>query len=681
MTLRCALYARYSSDQQRPASIEDQFRVCREHAEREGWKIVGTYRDSAISGDSVILRPGVQALLEDARRGAFEIVVAEALDRISRDQADVATLYKHLRFAGVTIFTLAAGEGEINELHVGLKGTMNALFLKDLAAKTHRGLRGRVEAGKSGGGICYGYDVVKLHDEAGERIRGEREINEAEAEIVRRIFREFAAGTSPRAIARRLNDEGIPGAKGRLWSDSVLRGHARRGTGLLNNELYIGRLVWNRQRFLKNPDTGKRVARVNPPEEWIIAEVPELRIVDDALWQDAKARQGELAEKYATAIAATRNAHANRMNAAHRPRYLLSGLLECGVCGGPYSMRGQGRYGCSNHVMTGSCANSRTIRRVEIEERVLAGLKDKLMEPEAAAEAMKAYAEETNRLNRERRASGASDRAELAGIEKKIASMLDAIEEGGYVRGMSDRLRELEARQDEINERLSAAPVDIPDVHPNIAGVYRRKVERLAEALADPRDRDQAAEAIRGLIERIVLTPGAKRGELHAALHGDLGTILEWAGSGRAKGATDILRGRMSVSVVAGARTPHGGSRPARMAAHPARSPGRGGRAVRCPGASARSRRGRTQGRGRGNPAVRFHAAARVRRQPGAVTGPPAVANQFETRLRVGCRTMPGCPGRRRNARDAAVMSTRTRPNRLFSDVVCDSPIAGFLTD
>ncbi len=195
------------------------------------------------------------------------------------------------------------------------------------------------------------------------------------------------------------------------------------------------------------------------------------------------------------------------MKAAHRPRYLLSGLLECGVCGGPYSMRGQGRYGCSNHVVTGSCANSRTIRRVEIEERVLAGLKDKLMEPEAAAEAMKAYAEETNRLNRERRASGASDRAELAGIEKKIASMLDAIEEGGYVRGMSDRLRELEARQDEINERLSAAPVDIPDVHPNIAGVYRRKVERLAEALADPRDRDQATEAIRGLIERIVLTP------------------------------------------------------------------------------------------------------------------------------------------------------------------------------
>ena len=83
MTLRCAPYARYSSDQQRAASIEDQFRIGRERAEREGWKVVGTYKDSAISGDSVILRPGVRALLEDARRGAFEIVVAEALDRVA----------------------------------------------------------------------------------------------------------------------------------------------------------------------------------------------------------------------------------------------------------------------------------------------------------------------------------------------------------------------------------------------------------------------------------------------------------------------------------------------------------------------------------------------------------------------------------------------------------------------
>ena len=217
MTLRAALYARYSCDQQRAASIEDQFRVCRERAGREGWKIAGAYKDSTISGDSMILRPGIQALLEDARRGMLDVVVVEALD-----QADVATLYKHLRFAGVTVVTLA--EGEISELHVGLKGTMNALFLKDLAAKTQRGLRGRVEAGKSGGGLCYGYDVVKSFDGSGDPVRGGRTFNETEAEVVRRVFREFADGASPRAIARGLNGEGVPGPSGKLWMDTTIRG-------------------------------------------------------------------------------------------------------------------------------------------------------------------------------------------------------------------------------------------------------------------------------------------------------------------------------------------------------------------------------------------------------------------------------------------------------------------------
>ena len=525
---RVALYARYSSDNQSVASIEDQFRICREHAEREQWKVFGAYRDAAVSGASVILRPGLQALLQDAQRGKFDRVLAEALDRVSRDQADVATLFKHLRFAGVQIFTLS--EGEITELHVGLKGTMNALFLKDLADKTHRGIRGRVEKGKSGGGLCYGYDVVKHISAAGEPIRGDRTVNEAQAEVVRRVFREFAAGISPRAIARRLNGEGISGPDAALWTNSTLRGHAARGTGLINNELYIGKLVWNRLRYIKDPTTGKRVSRINRREKWISTEVPELRIVDNDLWQAAKDRQGELAAKYANVITATRAAQANRLNGTHRPRSLLSGLLVCGCCSGPYALRGQDRFACSNHVMNGSCANSRTIGRETLENRLLLGLRDRLMAPEIAAAAMRAFAEETNRLNRERRSSGDADRKSLTDVEKSIKEIVTAIENCGYSRPLMDRLRELEAKQDELSERLSRMSVDIPDIHPNVAGIYRRKVERLAEALQRPQERDEAAEAIRALIERINLAPGPKRGEIVATLHGDLAKILEWTG-------------------------------------------------------------------------------------------------------------------------------------------------------
>src|SRR5258708_727570 len=186
-----AIYARYSSDLQRDASIEDQVRLCKARIETEKWISAGVYTDHAMSG-AIRLRPGYQKLLEDARAGAFDVVVAEALDRLSRDQEDVAALYKHLSFAGVTMVTLA--EGEISELHVGLKGTMNALFLKDLGKKTWRGLEGRVRLGRSGGGLCFGYDVVKETDAGGEPVHGGRRINDAEAAVVRRICRDYATG-------------------------------------------------------------------------------------------------------------------------------------------------------------------------------------------------------------------------------------------------------------------------------------------------------------------------------------------------------------------------------------------------------------------------------------------------------------------------------------------------------
>jgi len=151
--MKVALYARYSSENQRDASIADQIRVCRVFAEREGWLVVDEFSDHAISGAS-LLRPGFQALMRRALDREFDVVLAESLDRFSRDQEDTAGLFKRLTFLGVRIFTL--GEGEITQLHVGFKGTMNALFLKDLADKTRRGPRGRVEAGKSGGGLWYG---------------------------------------------------------------------------------------------------------------------------------------------------------------------------------------------------------------------------------------------------------------------------------------------------------------------------------------------------------------------------------------------------------------------------------------------------------------------------------------------------------------------------------------------
>jgi DNA invertase Pin-like site-specific DNA recombinase len=277
MTVRAVIYARYSNDNQSEASIDDQIRICEERVAREGWMLQRIYRDAALTGANT-LRAGYQALLAGARDGAFDVVVAEALDRLSRDQEDVAALFKRLRFAGIRIMTLA--EGEVSELHVGLKGTMNALFLKDLADKTRRGLRGRVEAGKSAGGNSYGYRVAASRfGENGKPVTGTREIHAGEAAIIERIFSDYAAGLSPKRIALQLNAGGIRAPRGGLWSASTINGNRARGTGILNNELYIGRLIWNRLTYSKDPDTGRRRSRQRADAEQIVKELPDLRTI------------------------------------------------------------------------------------------------------------------------------------------------------------------------------------------------------------------------------------------------------------------------------------------------------------------------------------------------------------------------------------------------------------------
>ena len=135
--------------------------------------------------------------------------------------------------------------------------------------------------------------------------------------VVRRIFTDYAAGKSPRAIAHELNAEDIAGPRGTGWGPSTLHGNVKRGNGVLNNELYIGRLVWNRQRFLKDPETGKRVSRLNPENEWVIQDVPELRIIDDKLWLTVKERQAAIRKRYVSE-------DGNGLMATRRKRYLIS---------------------------------------------------------------------------------------------------------------------------------------------------------------------------------------------------------------------------------------------------------------------------------------------------------------------------------------------------------------------
>ncbi len=532
--MRAAIYARYSSDQQRDASIEDQVRVCKELVQRQGWTVVQVYQDRASSG-ATMLRAGYQALLQDARAAEFDVIVAEALDRLSRDQEDIAALYKRVSHAGVAIHTHA--EGVINELHIGLKGTMNALFLKDLAAKTRRGLRGRIEAGKSGGGVTYGYEVVSRLDINGDLLRGERAINPAEAETVRSIFRDYAAGKSPKGIALALNDRKVPGPRGGAWAATTINGNRDRGTGILNNELYVGSLVWNRLSYSKEPETGKRRSRANASDQIVRTDVPDLRIVDDALWQAARKRQERLDAKAAKLGGASPHGMRHKQAA----RTLFSGLMRCGVCHGGFSKISEFHYGCSQARNKGpmACSNLRTIRRDRLEAEVLDGLRSRLMDADLYEVFAREFTAEWNRLQAEGIGERARWEAERKRVRMQIERLVDAIADGQPVASLKGRLLDLEGNVVDLDAKLAAAPVIAPRLHPELPRVYREKVLGLAEALAN--DSGLAAmAAIRDLVDEIRLIPVGDDPKLRIEVRGELSAILNLAGGSR--GAADQFR-------------------------------------------------------------------------------------------------------------------------------------------
>jgi site-specific DNA recombinase len=538
------IYARYSSELQRDASIEDQIRLCRNRIEKEGWQYLRAYTDRGLSAAST-LRPAYQRLLEDARRGEFQIVVAEALDRLSRDQEDIAGLFKRLRFAGIRLFTLA--EGEITELHVGLKGTMNALFLKDLADKTRRGLEGRVRDGRSGGGLCFGYDVIVEHDTRGEPIRGGCAINKAQADIVRRIFSEFAAGKSPRRIAIGLNKDQVRGPRAGAWDASTINGNAARGSGILNNELYIGRIVWNRLRYVKDPETGKRISRLNEPDRWVVQDAPELRIIPQDLWEQAKNRQLSLKRDTRPDV------HDKPFWAQQRPRFLITGLAKCGECGSSYVKISANLLGCAAARNRGTCDNRLNIRLDTLEEIILCGLRHRLMAPDL----FKAFCEEFHReLNRMRNQEGAeieAKKAELHRIEHRIRRIVDVItDDDAPLPALKHELATLEARQLVLQHELSETTTPAPLLHPKLAEVYRQRVERLHEALSEPSMRDEAFELIRSLIDEIRLMPDKDR--LNIELRGELAGILALAMDRKKPGDLSAAGQAQQIKMVAGTR-------------------------------------------------------------------------------------------------------------------------------
>ena len=252
--------------------------------------------------------------------------------------------------------------------------------------------------------------------------------------------------------------------------------------------------MWNRQRFLKDPDHGKRVARLNPPSEWITKDVPELRIVDDALWRAAKERQER-----------TRHTMTAGIVRARRPKYLFSGKTSCATCGGGFTLSSRDLLVCFNARERGTCSNQRAIKRQEVEARVLRAMRELFFEPGVFEEFCKAFVAEQERLRRERQAQMGDIRREIAAVQRRREDILQAFSEGMRSESWKDELPTLDVQERELN----AALVDpkLPALHPHMAEVFRRKATDLAAGLEHDEHREAAREALRGFLDRIVIPP------------------------------------------------------------------------------------------------------------------------------------------------------------------------------
>lgn len=517
--MRVAIYARYSSDRQSERSIDDQVEVCRRAATARGWSVVGAFTDAAISGAAMANRPGLLAALAAAERGELDVLLCEDEDRIARNLEHLAHVVNRLDYAGARLSTLTTET--VETMHVAFKGLIGQDYLKNLSAKTKRGMHSNAEKGLATGSRTYGYRSAP---------GGELTIVEAEAAVIREIFARYGAGETGRAICADLNSRGVPSPAGGQWAASTIRGSRSRASGLLYAEIYTGVKVWNRLEVRKDPQTGKRLTRPRPAAEWKRTPVPQLRIVSDEAWAAVSARQVR---------AGTRSLYARKPRKAG----LFSGLIKCGACGGSMTaFNSRGRLICATRREKGpaACSSSRTVDRREVEARALKGLRERLLSPAAVRTYVRLYHEAYQAEAAAATAQVAPLRKRLAELERTIPRLVDKICDGTDTPETNRRLRELEAEKVELAARLVQAEADAPPpivLHPTAADRYAEKVAQLQAHLARTPDGDQATDAdapsqatidaVRDMVVMIeVLAPDDDEQPPHITLHGALAALM-----------------------------------------------------------------------------------------------------------------------------------------------------------
>jgi site-specific DNA recombinase len=475
-------YSRYSTDNQRDASIEDQERAQDERAARDGWSIATHLRfsDRAISG-ARLDRPDYMRMMAAAERREFNVLLVWDLYRLGRDQVEALRAMRTLKFHGVRVIGVSDGidsERRGAKLEVGMRALMGEAYLDDLAESVHRGLTGLALKGYSAGGLPYGYRSIRADNDAGYL----REVDEAEAAWVQWIYQRSAAGWRPGQIAAELNTRGIPGPSGQRWTDTAIRRDSRRGTGILGNPLYTGLQVWNRSRWVKDPATGRRKRVERPRSEWISSQNEALRIVPETLWN-----------------AQDMNTPQVRPITGRPPKYLFSGLLKCGACGANYVLVGERQYGCANARKGRPCGNRATVSRLVVEDRLLTVIRQELLDETA----FKVFEREARRILEHGHPDLDHLHQDLTRATLERDNILAAIKDGIRTASTLQLLQSAESAVEVAQKALDTAKAyQTSHILPRARETYRALVAQL-ETIVDVEAARKSLKAIFGEVKLV----------------------------------------------------------------------------------------------------------------------------------------------------------------------------------
>ena len=468
---QAAIYARYSSDNQREESIEAQVLAIKEYCNREGIKVVSTYVDEARSATTDD-RPEFLRMIKDSQAGLWNLVIVHKLDRFARNRYDSAFYKRELRRAGVRLVSVTEqldGSPESIILESVLEG-MAEYYSRNLAREVMKGMKVNARKAKFCGGTPpLGYDIVD----------GNYVINETEAPWVRLIFDMYTAGRTYKQIIDALNERGAKTKRNRPFGKNSIH-------SILKNERYSGVYIYNKGTKKRHNIEKKDVIKVEDG-------IPAITSLDT--WKKAQARL---------------KSRRQGANSAKRT-FLLTGHVVCGRCGGAmtgnsYMAKGKeySYYRCARKKRNFQC-DMPDVPQDALENLVLKSLSQIVFNEtlmDRIANLVNEYAETQNQGQAE---EISYLKQELQEAQKKINNLVDFVAQGLGNRDVHEKLKTKGERRDMLMNRLRE--LETKQQIPITKDMIKHYLSRYATALTEKKNADDLKEVIDALIDTIIVHP------------------------------------------------------------------------------------------------------------------------------------------------------------------------------